>query len=232
MTTSAAFRPFQSSLPVHQLAEGLSFSLDSALHPLSLIAVSELQLQLAHQQEWSGKMFGVLVVRTSNAELGYLAAFSGKLAGGNHHPGFVPPVFDGLVDGGFVNEGMTRLTKINEEINSPETDAEQVELLKILRKDHSTSLQHRIFEQYHFLNKSGESKGLIEIFGDKKPPAGAGECAGPKLLQYAFQHKMEPLALAEFWWGSSPSRSDHWKHGEFYAPCREKCASILAHMLQ
>lgn len=231
MTNAAAFRPFQTSLPVHQLAEGLAFSLDNGLHPLSLLAVSELQLQLQHEQEWTGKMFGVLVVKTARGELGYLSAFSGKLAGENHHAGFVPPVFDGLADGGFVNEGMTKLTRINEAINSPETDAAQVEALKILRKEHSTSLQHRIFEQYHFLNKAGESKSLIALFGHRKPPAGAGECAAPKLFQYAFQHKMEPLALAEFWWGSS-TRSDHWKHGEFYAPCREKCSSILAHMLQ
>ncbi len=230
MTNAAAFRPFQTSLPVHQLAEGLSFSLDNGLHPLSLLAVSELQLQLQHQQEWTGKMFGVLVVRAETGKLGYLSAFSGKLAGANHHAGFVPPVFDGLVEGGFVNEGMTRLTQINEAIKSPGMDAEQVRLLKIQRKDHSTSLQHRIFEQYHFLNKAGASKSLIEIFGEKNPPAGAGECAAPKLLQYAFQYKMEPLALAEFWWGPSP-RSDYWKHGEFYAPCQEKCSAILAHML-
>lgn len=242
-----AFWPFNVSPSVHALAEGLVFSLENETpHPLCLLAVSELQLHLQHQQEWEhnfgletsdtdgdviGKMFGVLVVRTSAGELGYLAAFSGKLAGGNHHAGFVPPVFDGLVEGGFVNEGMLRLTEINEEINAPGTDEEQVRLLKILRKDHSTSLQHKIFEQYHFLNKAGESKSLTELFGNRKPPAGAGECAAPKLLQYAFQHQMEPLALAEFWWGLSP-KSDYWKHGEFYAPCEEKCSSILAHMLQ
>lgn len=241
------FCPFDVSPSVHALAEGLVFSLDNDTpHPLCLLAVSELQLHLQHQQEWVhnfgllpsdaegdviGKMFGVLVVRAKTGELGYLAAFSGKLAGGNHHAGFVPPVFDGLVEGGFVNEGMMRLTEIIEQINDPATDAEQVRLLKILRKDHSTSLQHKIFEQYHFLNKAGELKSLIDIFGYRKPPAGAGECAAPKLLQYAFQHEMEPLALAEFWWGASP-KSDYWKHKEFYAPCREKCSSILAHMLQ
>lgn len=226
-----AFCPFEGSPSVYALAEGLTFSLNNALHPLCLLAVSELQLHLQQQQEWSGKMFGVLVVRTEAGELGYLSAFSGKLAGENHHAGFVPPVFDGLVEGGFVNEGMLRLTEINEAINTPGTDEEQVQLLKILRKEHSVSLQHKIFEQYHFLNKAGESKSLTELFGYRKPPAGAGECAAPKLLQYAFQHKMEPLALAEFFWGNS-SKSEHWKHGEFYAPCREKCSSILAHMLQ
>lgn len=240
-----AFCPFEVSPAVHALAEGLTFSIDNdTTHPLCLLAASELQLHLQHQQEWQhnfglsdnmegeviGKMFGVLVVRTEAGELGYLAAFSGKLAGGNHHAKFVPPVFDGLAEGGFVNEGMTKLTQINAAINSPETDPEQVLVLKAQRKDHSNSLQYKIFDQYHFLNKDGESKSLIEIFGYKKPPAGAGECAAPKLLQYAFQHKMEPLALAEFWWGLSP-KSDYWKHGEFYAPCEEKCSSILAHML-
>lgn len=240
---SSAFSPFEPA--VYPLAEGLVFSLaDEAPHPLCLLAANELQLHLQHQQEWAhnfglrtdmegeviGKMFGVLVVRTEDGELGYLAAFSGKLAGGNHHAGFVPPIFDGLVERGFVNEGMRRLTEICEEINSPDTDMEQMQLLKILRKEHSTSLQHKIFEQYHFLNKAGESKSLIEIFGDRKPPAGAGECAAPKLLQYAFQHNMEPLALAEFWWGLSP-KSDYWKHGEFYTPCEEKCSAILLHML-
>ncbi|MRG44508.1 pseudouridylate synthase [Chitinophaga sp. SYP-B3965] len=246
-SVSTAFRPFAVSSSVYELAEGLVLSLkETTPHPLCLLAVSELQLHLQYQQEWEhnfglldsdadedviGKMFGVLVVRTSANELGYLAAFSGKLAGGNHHAGFVPPVFDGLVEGGFVNEGMKRLTEIIDQINDPATDAEQVRLLKILRKEHSIALQYRIFEQYHFLNKMGELKSLIDIFGDRKPPAGAGECAAPKLLQYAFQHQMEPLALAEFWWGASP-KSDYWKHGEFYAPCQEKCSAILAHMLQ
>ncbi|PSL44696.1 tRNA pseudouridine32 synthase / 23S rRNA pseudouridine746 synthase [Chitinophaga niastensis] len=248
----SAFCPFDESTEINALAAGLTFSLDDAPHPLCILAASKLQLHLESQQEWKhnfglssgtegviiGKMFGVLIVRTKDGELGYLAAFSGKLAGGNHHAKFVPPIFDGLVAGGFVNAGMTKLTGINEEINSLESfnheiHAEQIRLLKILRKTHSISLQNKIFEQYHFLNRAGESKSLIEIFENtvyKKPPAGAGECAAPKLLQYAFRHEMEPLALAEFWWGLSP-KSAYWKHGHFYPPCREKCASILAHML-
>ncbi|RZJ17244.1 MAG: pseudouridylate synthase, partial [Acinetobacter sp.] len=65
----------------------------------------------------------------------------------------------------------------------------------------------------------------------KNPPAGAGECAAPKLLQYAFQHHFKPLALTEFWWGQSP-KSATWKHKHFYAPCKEKCGPILKHMLE
>lgn len=214
--------------------------------------MKKLQLHLENQEEWIhnfglsnqegpviGKMFGVLVVSTPENEIGYLAAFSGKLAGGNHHDKFVPPIFDGVENGGFLNAGMSALTRINEEIRSleegmPENYQKQVFQLKTLRKTNSILLQEEIFDQYHFLNQAGEEKSLRRIFDDasyKNPPSGAGECAAPKLLQYAFQHDMKPLAMAEFWWGLSP-KSDFWKHGQFYPACMEKCAPILAHMLE
>lgn len=249
---SSAFCPFNDSLEIEALAAGLNFSLTEEQHPLCLLAANELQLHLQQQQEWShnfglssdkegmviGKMFGVLVVRTKEGILGYLAAFSGKLAGKNHHDKFVPPIFDGLAAGGFLNVGMENLTQMNKEISylesfKDQTNSSEIERLKISRKNYSNALQDRIFEQYHFLNKAGESKSLLKAFehtAAQKPPAGAGECAAPKLLQYAFLHEMEPLALAEFWWGLSP-KSAYWKHGHFYPPCREKCEPILAHML-
>jgi tRNA pseudouridine32 synthase/23S rRNA pseudouridine746 synthase len=129
---------------------------------------------------------------------------------------------------GQINEEIKALEAVKQEVHIP-----QIHQLKALRKSHSASLQNQIFDQYHFLNKAGKSKSLIDTFDTmvgSKPPAGAGECAAPKLIQYAFRYEMEPLALAEFWWGTS-SKSTHWKHGHFYPPCREKCATILAHML-
>lgn len=213
-----------------------------------MLAVRNLQQYLLEQQDWShnfglsenegsviGKMFGVLVVHTFEGEVGYLAAFSGKLAGSNHHPGFVPPIFDGMTPGGFLNDGMTALSRMSEEIRMLEQcDAQAVQdrikILKARRRTHSMSLQNKIFDQYYFLNQAGCRKSLREIFENGAPPAGAGECAAPKLLQYAFQHGMRPLSMAEFWWGLSP-KSATWKHGHFYPACREKCAPILAHML-
>ena len=111
---------------------------------------------------------------------------------------------------------------------------EQIRQLKVLRKAKSAELQEAIFKAFVFLNNSGESKDVKTVFNDfgiDVPPAGAGECAAPKLFQYAFQHDLKPVALAEFWWGASPI-SEIREHGKFYPACRGKCEPILSHMLK
>jgi tRNA pseudouridine32 synthase/23S rRNA pseudouridine746 synthase len=81
----------------------------------------------------------------------------------------------------------------------------QIQKLKKERKQKSTQLQKQIFDQYQFLNTRGKRKGLEEIFEPiGYPPSGAGDCALPKLLQYAFANHYEPLAMGEFWWGKAP----------------------------
>jgi tRNA pseudouridine32 synthase/23S rRNA pseudouridine746 synthase len=65
-----------------------------------------------------------------------------------------------------------------------ESDA-RIDALKEKRKEMSGRLQQKIFGHFSFLNAYGERKGLLEIFGDSTPPAGTGECAAPRLLQYA-----------------------------------------------
>lgn len=109
-----------------------------------------------------------------------------------------------------------------------------IELLKKERKEKSSDLQQQLFEQYSFLNQYGKSKSIGAIFSETifgKPPAGAGECATPKLLQYAFLHNYKPIAMAEFWWGASP-KSEVRKHKQFYPACTGKCEPILKHMLE
>lgn len=105
--------------------------------------------------------------------------------------------------------------------------------LRRKRKIRSASLQSRLFQEYSFLNIEKKEKSLNEIFHqemDVIPPAGAGECAAPKLLHYAFRNNLKPIALAEFWWGASPN-SEIRKHKLFYHACRGKCEPILKHML-
>jgi len=109
----------------------------------------------------------------------------------------------------------------------------QIETLKEDRKAKSAALQQYLFEQYQFLNAKKEVKDLSQLFSETsalKPPAGSGECAAPKLLQYAFSHDLKPIALAEFWWGQSPNAEIR-KHQQFYPACQGKCKPILTHML-
>ena len=247
------FTAFENPLSDYLLPDRFTYPFAYTPHALSLLAAAQLQVHLENQKDWVpdfglinaidtselGKMFGVLVVTTAQNEIGYLSAFSGKLAGGNHHPKFVPPVFDTLLEGGFVSLGMKELTHMTNEINTLltlnlEEHSQRILVLKKARKEHSTALQDKIFEQYIFLNQAGVEKSLLAIFETtivKKPQSGAGECAAPKLLQYAFSHNMKPIALAEFWWGSSP-KSELRKHGSFYPSCLEKCKPILGHMLE
>ena len=177
-----------------------------------------------------GKMFGVLSVEPKptairllkSAEVSYLAAFSAQLDGTYFHEGFVPPVYEIPT----LPVGNTR--------------------------EESQRLQRLLFANYNFLNGRGEAKNLLDIFRNEKriipaeewfsksntppsksplPPAGAGECCAPKLLQYAFAHGLKPIALAEFWIGAPP-RNELRREGVFYVPCSGKCVPILRHMLQ
>lgn len=110
----------------------------------------------------------------------------------------------------------------------------KIENLKKDRKNRSSNLQNQLFNQYNFLNAINQKKSVIDIFSQAKqilPPAGAGECAAPKLLQYAYQNNLKPICMAEFWWGSSPNQEVR-KHKNYYPACRGKCEPILSHMLQ
>lgn len=251
--TPVFFQPFH-NLDVYGADVPDIFTLMAACepHPLCLKAASELQQYLSTQHEWEhnfgitnersgpviGKMFGVLVVQTTTGEIGYLCAFSGKLAGTNQHPMFVPPIYDALAENGFLTAGMMELTRFTtklETLLTEKPEGYEVDAARVMtqRKQHSKNLQQRLFANYACINERGESKTVLDIFESfhyKNPPAGAAECATPKLLQYAFLNELKPIAVAEFWWGLSP-KSERWKHRVFYPCCKEKCEPILAHML-
>jgi len=111
---------------------------------------------------------------------------------------------------------------------------DEIDALKSKRKRLSTKLQKKLFKQYRLLNSAGVEKDLIELFENAPypiPPAGTGDCAAPKLLQYAFRQNMKPLAMAEFWWGRAP-KSEIRLHKNFYGACSGKCQPILVHMLE
>ncbi|MFI3258824.1 MAG: pseudouridine synthase [Rikenellaceae bacterium] len=110
----------------------------------------------------------------------------------------------------------------------------QIESLKQQRITMSNELQRKLFESYRVVNGRGEWRSLASIFEERfnrLPPAGAGECAAPKLLHYALTHSYTPLSIGEFWVGRSP-RGEVRHDGEFYGACRGKCEPILGFVLQ
>ncbi|WP_165735604.1 RluA family pseudouridine synthase [Pseudoalteromonas sp. C8] len=112
--------------------------------------------------------------------------------------------------------------------------SDEIAHLKKRRKTLSKNLQKKLFAQYQFLNANGETTDLNAIFAalpEHTPPSGAGDCAAPKLLQYAYKHGLKPLAMAEFWWGAAPKSAIR-QHKNYYPSCYSKCQPILGHMLK
>lgn len=312
-----------------ELPKQFDYPLQYTPHKIAKIASKELQEYLENQKEFNGsfdklgKMFGVLIVKTSDDGLGYLTAFSGKINEQVFIDGFVPPVFDTLNPNGFFKLGEHKLNQINQQIDefkndekylnlkqqivdvkvqqekeiqvlrvrnreakklrkSRRVEAEQnltatalvdfveelrkesirqnyelkdlkrswirkteqlekefkefdkpLQALKTQRKTFSAKLQEQLHKSYRFLNANGKEKDLITIFNEIefRLPAGTGECCAPKLFQYAFKNNLKPIAMAEFWWGKSPT-SEVKKHKEYYPACRGKCKPVLGWMLQ
>lgn len=134
------------------------------------------------------------------------------------------------------------LRRIKKRLRDSEAEAERrlrsytsrIDELKSLRKSMSDKLQRWLFGQYKLLNANGERRDLLSIFTDTAagtPPSGAGDCCAPKMLQYAYEHALQPVCMAEFWRGASP-RAEIRHQGRFYPACSGKCKPILAHMMQ
>ena len=329
-------------LPPHQF----TFPFCYEPHPLCRLAAAEVERHIVESGVWQGetscgKMFGVLVVRyelgvrnyelgvrscelgVGNYGLGFIAAYSGLLAGRNDWAYFVPPVFDAQQPDGHFKVTERSISDINKEIDGIRRSAdyqsakkreeelrqsadeqiaamkqriasakaerdrrrseaqagllqiseaeaaamtresqtlkadlrrlkqrldaqlsaahaltvqydERIATLRQRRRSMSDELQRWLFEQYRMLNARGEERNLIDIFSTTThavPPAGAGDCCAPKLLQYAYSHSLQPVCMAEFWWGESP-RQEIRHHLSYYPACRSKCLPILTHMLQ
>jgi tRNA pseudouridine32 synthase/23S rRNA pseudouridine746 synthase len=88
----------------------------------------------------------------------------------------------------------------------------------------------QLYDSYVFENASGQTRTLRALFAPRAPPSGAGDCAAPKLLIHAQRHGLQPLSLAEFWWGLPP-RGGGRVEGAFYPPCVEKCGTLLPFLL-
>ncbi len=111
--------------------------------------------------------------------------------------------------------------------------SKRLEELQGRRKAMTTALQAKLFKSFILTNHLGLKKSVLELFqtqGKGLPPSGAGDCAAPKLLHHAFLYGFRPLALTEFWWGSSPN-SILRRQGYFYPVCQGKCVPLMPHLL-
>lgn len=106
-----------------------------------------------------------------------------------------------------------------------------IRALKEERARRSAQLQQWLFEKFTFLNAEGHTRSLSDIFMGQTPPAAAGECCAPRLLQYAYTHRFRPLCMGEFWVGRSPAGAPR-VHGHFYPSCQSRCHPILSWMLR
>lgn len=214
------------------------FALD--ISEIAKIAVQEFQEFISKEVlNWDydfdvrpGKMFGVLVVQKEDNSYAYLGTSSGELSRKRTCERFTPPVFDESTDNYFINTDMTEITMITNQIKITKNTNKAKELT-VLRSQKSKAIQKKLFEHYVFLNIHGEVQNVLEIFKKSnygKPPASTGECAAPKLLQYALKNNLKPIALAEFWWGNTLKGTER-KHKVFYPSCKNKCRPILEFIL-
>lgn len=224
-----------------------TYPFDYEPHPLCQLAAREVQQYIAshdtiREDADKGKMFGVLVVKNTDSigktegrlpkeNLGFLAAYSGLLAGRNDWDYFVPPVYDAQQPDGYFKTKEREISKLS-----------RVSSTTSKTKALSQDLQLWLFHQYQLLNARGERKDLValwqEYYSRPKllqkypiPPGGTGDCCAPKLLQYAYEHGLQPLCMAEFWWGAA-TKTELRQHLNYYPACRGKCKPLLTWMLQ
>lgn len=170
-----------------------------------------------------GKMLGTLICHsTERNEDVILYGFSGLAQGLAHIDGFVPPIFDYSKPDGYFR-------KREAEISASVKSAVPAENYRKM----SAELQDWLFSQYVVHNAHGESSDIKSIFSSRglTPPGGTGECAAPKMLEFAYRNGLHPLAMGEFWYGKSPS-SEVREQGNFYPSCMGKCGPLLSWMMQ
>lgn len=208
---------------------------DGTPHPLAAAALAGLVLRLRNDPSPAGfdldgpdggKMFGVLVVRTSAGDLGVFRAFSGRLGRAWLVEGFVPPVFDMAEIDSFWPAGEAEIDGMTDAIATLEGTA-RIELTA-RRRLRSRALWQQFVAAYRITNPRGDIRPLSELFAPRITPGGAGDCAAPKLLTAAFAVGARPLALAEIWWGATVGPRTQ---GTMWPPCADKCGPILDHML-
>ncbi|MBE7645841.1 RluA family pseudouridine synthase [Tenacibaculum finnmarkense genomovar ulcerans] len=186
------FIAFTSDISQIAIPEKFDYPHNYTPHSLAKIASEELQEYLKTQTDFThnfglknlrniettknkqntttlGKMFGVLVVKSKQGKLGYLTAFSGKIAQSTQHKHFVPPVYDVLKEDGVFLKTEKINNQINQEIINLENSSAYLKIKKdyfILLKSTEKLLQEaqKTLKQRRFLRKTeGKQNNQLNI---------------------------------------------------------------------
>ena len=186
----------------------------------------------------AGKMFGVMLCRDTEDQLGTLRAFSGEWQTWEAPDGWVPSSGHLAEYASARQQTETRVAELTRQIDQLKTQPtskplrREIETIKIERGHLSREMTDRIHAAYRFENALGEILPLTEVdTGAPRPPTGMGDCCAPKLLQAAIRSGLTPLGMVEFWWGS-PSVVHPRVEGVCYGSCRSKCYPILGFLLR
>lgn len=125
------FHPLDSDI---RLPERFTYPFCYTPHPVCIAAAEQLKQHITSDKNLlkvaeQGKMFGVLVVKDSRDNVGFLAAYSGTTCFDFDNEYFVPPVFDYLQNDGFFKTEERNITDINHRIDEAE-NSDELRLLK------------------------------------------------------------------------------------------------------
>ena len=174
-----------------------------------------------------GKMFGYLVAESPSGAQCALTAYSGMLDGRWELPGWAPPAFDVPAWRGLEARYDPEIAKVTARIDRGGADVPD---LRRQRAQMSRELMMRYHDLYRLYGASGACQSLETVVGQGNMASGMGDCCAPKLLTEAHRRGLRAISLAEFFVGVS-RRPGQRVHGEFYAPCSEKCGPLMSFLL-
>lgn len=178
------FQHFATPITEIELPSKFTFPFYYEPHSLCEIAVNEVQEYLKIQTDFEhnfgldtskkglpiGKMFGVLVVQNKQNEIGYVAAFSGKLADKSLPEKFVPPVFNMRTEGSFYIKGEAEIDEINSQLGALESNEQYLVLKKSAKKLHKTIADNLENQRKKMkaakVGRKLSKKNAISILGD------------------------------------------------------------------
>ena len=206
------FQKFKAPISEIKLPEKFTFPFYYKPHPLAKIATKEVQEYLENQTDFIhnfglsednstlpiGKMFGVLVVKNSENEIGYLTAFSGKLADKSLPDKFVPPVFNMRSYGSFYIKGEEEITEMNHRLSFLKQNENYIHLKKSF-KNITKSINDDLEKEKQKLKKYKKERKARKKTGRSTLNETDFNLLNKKLIQESFNNQFYYKELEEYY---------------------------------